>query len=95
MAQTDKTPAKPAPAAVKPSPQPPPRETTFHERVAATGSGAASEDPPNSMRHVKSSIEGAEDPHNGPVGRAQADGGSEAITQMVNDKGPDRAGPLD
>lgn len=56
------------------------REAGFHERIAANGSGAASEDAPNSARHVETSIEGAVDPLTGAPGKA---------------KGPDRSGPLD
>lgn len=74
--------AKPAPLAVEPTPQPARPSTTFAERVAATGSGPASEDATESGRPIAHV-----DPHNGPIGRAQAAGGSDAIARMADRSG--------
>lgn len=92
--------AAPAPApaarAIEPAPQPAPPSTTFEQRVAATGSGAASEDATEgSRRHARRDDPAghvrADDPHNGPAGRAQAAGGTDAIARMANKPGE----PLD
>lgn len=71
----------PAAPVISPTPQPAPVESTFAERVAATGSAPASEDAQSAgvrLAHL--------DRRNGAVGRAQAAGGSDAIARMDRER---------